>query len=289
VKIPIKKLNSGFEMPVFGLGTWGMGGRYFRDPFNNDKADIIAIREAVKSGISHIDTAEMYAGGHAEELVGKAIADFDREKLFLVSKVSPEHFRFDDVKRSCEKSLKRLEVGYLDLYLLHHPNHSIPIKETMKAMNELLDQGLVKNIGVSNFNKESFDEAQAVSKNKIAANQVHYNLRVREAEISGLVAHHRKNDVMLIAWRPIEKGMLAKDDSGVLEEIAAKYKKTRIQVAINWLILQENVVTLSKSTSPEHLRENLGAVGWQMEKADAEKLKEKFEDQIAVSDVVPLG
>jgi len=286
--IPEKKLHSGFKMPVFGVGTWTMGGKFERDKSSNDKADIAAIKEAVKMGVTHIDTAEMYAGGHAEEMVGEAIKGFERKKLFLVSKVSPSNLTYEGILKSAKRSLEHLNTDYLDLYLIHMPNPSIPIKESMKAMDHLLEQGMIRNIGLSNFSVERFEQAQSHTKNKIVANQLHYNLIFREAEAKGLVEYCRDNDVMLIAWRPVQKGLLTGSDIDILNEMARKYEKTAAQIAINWLVSQPNVVTLSKTSNPQHLRENLGAIGWNMDNKDIEKLRKEFPGQKDVSDAVPL-
>lgn len=115
MKIPTKKLKSGFEVPIYGLDTWQMGGRFERDLNNDDGADIRSIKNAIDLGVTHIDTAEKYAEGHAEELVGEAIKGYDRSKLFLVSKVGSNHLRFHDLLNSAKQSLKRLGVDYLDL------------------------------------------------------------------------------------------------------------------------------------------------------------------------------
>ena len=149
--LPTKKLKNGFSMPVYGLGTWQMGGRENYNPENDDQADITAIKTAIDLGVTHIDTAEMYAEGYSETLVGRAIKTYDRSKLFLVSKVWPTHLRYDDVITSAKASLKRLQTTYLDLYLIHMPNPQIPIKETMRAMDALIEERLVKNIGMKNL------------------------------------------------------------------------------------------------------------------------------------------
>src|SRR5947208_111422 len=119
-------------MPVFGLGTWQMGGRKTRDPQNDDARDITAIRKAIELGITHIDTAESYADGYAETLTGRAIQGFARSKLFIATKIRPENLSPDNIFRSCEASLKRLQVNYLDLYLIHSPNLEVPIEESLK-------------------------------------------------------------------------------------------------------------------------------------------------------------
>jgi len=280
---------TGFRMPVFGIGTWQMGGRYIRNPLNDDTRDIEAIKTAIELGVTHIDTAEIYALGWAEKLVAKAIKDFDRKKLFIVSKVAGNHASYEGVLKACEKSLKRLETNYLDLYLIHWYDKRFNLENTMRALDELYKKGLIKNIGVSNFTKERLAEAQSYTKNKIVCDQVHYNLMIREPERKSLLEYCQKNDVMLVAYRPVQKGKFAEAPPPILKELANKYKKTPAQIAINWLIAQDNVVTIAKSSHIEHLKENLGAIGWQMEKSDIEKLRHEFPNQKAVSDIVELA
>lgn len=138
------------EVSNIGLGTYGMGGKTLPD-YKNDSGEIEAIKYAIKNNINLIDTAEYYSGGHSEELIGKAIKDFNREDIFIISKVWPTHLHYDDVIKSAKASLKRLDTDYIDLYLIHWPNPKIPVKETLDAMDELMKNGLIKNIGVSNF------------------------------------------------------------------------------------------------------------------------------------------
>ncbi len=275
-------------MPVFGFGTWQMGGKEDRNPENNDEADILAIQQAIEAGITHIDTAERYAGGYAETLAGVAMQKYPREKLFLASKVAPYHLRYDDVLTSLDATLKRLQTTYLDLYYIHSANPDIPIAETMKAMDKLLEEGLIKNIAVSNFTVERMKEAQTHTKNKIVATQVHYNLIFREPERKGVLKYCQENDIMLVAYRPVQKGLLTSSNNELMNELCKKYQKIPSQIAINWLTSQKNVVTLSKMGSEEHLEENLGAIGWEMEKEDVEKLDQDFPGQQDVSDSAPL-
>jgi len=287
--IEIKTSNDGFTLSVFGLGTWMMGGRFSRDPNNNDERDIRAIRRALKQGITHIDTAELYAAGHAEELVGQAIKELDRSSLFIVSKVWDNHLKYDDLITAAKNSLVRLGTDYLDLYLIHKPNPNVPLRETMKAMDTLLEQGMIRNIGVSNFTIERIQEAQSYTKNKIVATQVHYNLMYREPELKGVLRYCQENDIFLIAWRPVEKGVLATGEIRVVDEMCTKYSKSPAQIAINWLISQHKVVTLSTMRSPEHLQENLGALGWKMSEEDIELIREHFPNQQKISNRVPLS
>jgi diketogulonate reductase-like aldo/keto reductase len=288
--IPTKKLKNGFEMPVYGLGTWQMGGLLKRDLNNNDAADIHAIEAAIDMGITHLDTAEIYAEGYAEILLGKAILKYDRSRLFLASKVYTQiHAKYDDVINACRNSLKRLGTSYLDLYLTHRRNPSdVSYKETMRAMDELIDEGLVKNIGFCNYRLSDIKEAQSYAKHKLVAAQMHYNLQIREIEHKEILNYCQENDIMLIAWRPIQKGALVNNPPKIMQKMMEKYNKTASQVAINWLISQENVVTLSKTRSVNHLRDNLGALEWGMEKEDVEELRKNYPDQQKISDSVPL-
>lgn len=288
ITIPAKQLKNGFTMPVYGLGTWQMGGQHSYNLDNNDEADITAIKTAIDEGITHIDTAESYAEGYAEKLLGKAIKDYDRSKLFLVSKVAPAHLRYDDLIRSAKASLQRIGTSYLDLYLIHRFSPEISLKETMRAMDTLLKQGLTKQIGVCNFNVARLQEAQSYTNNKIVANQVHLNLRYREAEKKGIVKYCQENDIFFIAWRPLQKGMLVNEKFSILTKIADKYHKTPAQIALNWLISQDHIITLSKTRDQQHLEENLGAVGWTLKPEDIEILRQQFPNQEYISDTIPL-
>jgi diketogulonate reductase-like aldo/keto reductase len=284
--IPTKRLQNGFTLPVYGLGLWQMGGRRETD-YSRDDIEVAAIKAALDAGITHIDTAELYGHGHAEELLGKALPGYDRKKLIIASKVLPEHQSYEGVLRACEASLRRIGTDYLYLYLLHqYPQTGLPVAETMKAMNYLVDQGMVKNIGVSNLTIRRFVEAQEHSTHKLVCNQLHYNVQIREVEVKGLLAYCQQNDVMLVAWRPLQKGEIR--GVAILQELAEKYHKTPSQIAINWLISQPNVVTISKTSSMAHLKENLGALGWAMSDEDIERIRTGFPNRQFVSGAVPL-
>lgn len=155
--------------------------------------------------MSHSDTAEMYGCGHSEELVGEAISGFDRKDLFITTKVSPEHLRYNDLIASAKASLRRLRTEYIDLYLIHMPNPEIPIKETMKAFDFLVESGLIRHIGVGNFSVEQMREAQMHTQNKIVANQIEYNLLARNQGMltidmeSRIVSYCQEKGILVIA------------------------------------------------------------------------------------------
>lgn len=286
MNIPTKKLQSGFEIPVYGLGMWLMGGKRSVDT-THDTQNIETIRAAIELGVTHFDTAESYAAGHSEEVLGTAIQDIDRNKLLLATKVSGDNQSYDGVRRSFDESLKRLKTDYIDLYILHtYPDEGIDIKETMRALDELVAQGAIKHIGASNMTPKRFADAQQNTQNKIVCNQLHYNVQYREAEASGALEHAQQNDTFLVAWRPIQKGAIP--PTSVIADLAAKYNKTPTQIMLNWLISQQNVVTISKTSSVDHLKENLGALDWTMEPEDIEKIRRNFPHQEIISDTYPL-
>lgn len=279
-----KTLKCGFSMPVLGMGTWQMGGRMERDSRNDDAGQIQALKTGLDLGFNLIDTAESYADGKAEELVGEAIRGYDRGKLFLASKVWKTHVAYDDVLRAAENSLKRLGTDYLDLYLYHQVNNEVPLKETMRAFDRLVSEKLVRYIGVSNFALERFKRAQACADHKIVVNQIHYSLSMREPE-SELLPWLQENDVMIQAWRPL-RGV---PDCALLNELCAKYGKTKSQIALNWLIMQKNIVTITASSSARHIQDNLDAAAFEMTPSDVELLTRDFPEKKFISDAVPLS
>ena len=265
-----KKLLNGFEMPVLGIGTFGIGGEHKPD-YSQDKENIKLIRRAINLGYTHLDTAEVYGGGHTEELVGNSIKNFDRKKLFITTKVYPNHLRYEDVINSAKNSLKRLGTDYIDLYLIHAPNLSIPLKETMGAMDYLRDNGLIRNIGVSNFNVKQIKEAQKHTKNKIVANELKYNLWAKDIDLK-TIKYCQENDIMVIAHKPFGRGKIATEKVGLLFDLSKKYSKTEAQIILNWLISKKNTVAIFKTKNLNNLHKNLDSLNFQIDKKDNEKI-----------------
>ena len=270
----LKELGrSGAKVPAIGMGTWGVGGYATRDATHDEEA-IQALRKGIKLGMYLIDTAEMYGNGYAEEIVGKAIKPFPREEVFIVSKVLPEHLHYKDVIKAARNSLKRLGTNFIDLYLIHAPNPKIPLRETMKAMEKLVEDGLVKFIGVSNFGVAEMEETRSyLSRNDIVVNQVEYSLLERSIE-KDVLLYCIKNRITVMAYTPLAKGRLAKDE--FLQEIGKKYGKTSAQVALNWLISKESVIAIPKAINLKHLEENAGAMGWRLTREDIKKISFHF-------------
>jgi diketogulonate reductase-like aldo/keto reductase len=269
---------TGVEVPIIGQGTWMIDG----DPETESRA-IQTLRLGLDLGMSHIDTAEMYGEGHVEELVGKAIAG-RRDEIFLVSKVLPANASYDGTLKACERSLKRLKTDWLDLYLLHWRG-SYPLSETMRAMEKLVAEGLVKYIGVSNFDVEDLMEAEQVLKTEqIACNQVLYNLRDRGIE-RRLLPYCSKKRIAVVGYAPFGHGNFpfpSSREGKLLIEIGRRHNRTPKQVALNYLTRHPSTFTIPKTTRSERVKENSGGVGWQLTEDEANEIDRAFP-------VPPLG
>jgi len=247
------RLASGFRMPLIGLGTHRLAG----------KECVRAVRTAMSLGYRHIDTAEMYAN---EEDIGRAIRGHDRAGLFITSKVWRTHLRRRSLIRSCRASLGRLGTPYLDLYLVHWPDRSVPIKETLAAMKELVAQGLVRSIGVSNFGPSLLQEALKASDIPITNDQVEFHPYLYQRE---LLAFSKRNGVTMTAYCPVAKGTVFRDP--VLSEIGVRHGKTASQVSLRWL-LQHGLAAIPKSGNPAHMRENMDVFGWRLSAAEMRRM-----------------
>lgn len=266
-----------------GLGTWQMGGKAERDPNNDDARDITAIQNAIQAGIKHIDTAEYYADGKAEELVGAAIKDFNRRNLFIASKVR-DKLHYDEVLENCEKSLKRLGIDQLDLYYVHRPSLSIPIEETAKAFNHLVEQKMIKHVGLSNASLETMMLYKRELDVPIFASQCHYNLLIRKPEVLDMFPYCQREGINLIAFRPIQlpipelgvKSLVEKGAYPLLDEMAEKYGKSNAQIAVRWLTHQKGISVVFKTSNPDHLQEIVGAEKFDIEPSDMQRLTDDF-------------
>jgi diketogulonate reductase-like aldo/keto reductase len=255
-KLPVmfsKELcSTGIQLPEIGFGTWCYQG------------GVEPLREAIAQGATFIDTAESYG---TEEIVGQALKGL-RDQVFLATKISPRHFRRQDVIRSAEESLRRLNTDYLDLYQLHWPNYHVPVAETMAAMEELVAAGKIRFIGVSNFSEQEVERAQAaLSKNRIVSNQVLYSLVERTIE-DGLLQYCEARQITILAYSPLARGLQnirSYDQDDVLGAVAAGTGKTRAQVALNWCVRHPSVIALFKADKVEHVRDGCGGSGWKLD------------------------
>lgn len=278
--------RSDLKASVIGLGTG------FRRGITKDSSKVI--EAALDLGITLIDTAEIYGDGLSEKIAGEVIKE-RREQVVLVTKVSGDHLRYDEVLKSAEGSLRRLDIDFIDLYLVHWPNPKVPLGETMRAMERLVNEGKVRYIGVSNFGMSELRKAnEELSRCEVIASEVKYNLLEREVE-DEVLPFCQKEDIAVLAYGPLARGLLTgrftdeysipKDDwrSGdwffkgeslkkgldmveVLKEIAADYGKTAGQVAINWLLAKRIVFPIFGASNVKQVEENCGAAEWRMDK-----------------------
>lgn len=249
--IPTVELSSGNVVPTLGQGTWAMG-----EDSRHRKEEVAALQLGLDLGMSLIDTAEMYANGRAEEVVGEAIAG-RRQHVFLVSKVLPSNASRRGTLKACEGSLRRMKTECLDLYLLHWRG-SFPLGETVEAFDELTRAGKIKFWGVSNFDTPDMQEVHGLAGGKaMATNQVLYNLKRRGIEYD-LLDWCRQRQISIMAYSPIEQGRML--ENKVLKSVASRHGATAAQVALTWLLRQPEVIVIPKAASLEHVRENRGAL-----------------------------
>lgn len=272
-----KKLgNSQIEVSVIGQGCMGIGG-YLSTDTTTDAAYLRSLKLGIDLGMTFIDTAEGYGGGHSEELVGQAVRGI-RDKVFIATKVSPENLPYDLVINAAEGSLRRLNTDYIDLYQVHWPNPSIPVSETMKAMERLIYDGKIRHIGVSNFSIREVNEAsEALASYEINSIQVEYNLFDRSIEEHILPYCEQKN-ITTIAYSPLDQGRIGSGDDKKTElhSIADKYNKTTAQIILNWLVSHPTVIVIPKASSEKHVRENAGAADFQLSDEDIDRISQIF-------------
>jgi diketogulonate reductase-like aldo/keto reductase len=252
--------KTGVMLPEIGIGTW----------YYTGGPDLL--RKAVDFGATLIDTAEHYG---TEEVVGRAIKGI-REKIFVATKVS--HWRREEVLRCAEASLRKLGIDRIDLYQLHWPNATVPMEETIGAMEELVEQGKVRFLGVSNCSIGEMKRAQAaLRKNRIVSNQVRYSLIERTIE-PRILDYCKNNNVTVIGFSPFGHSfqkMLACDPSDALGQVAKETGKTKAQVALNWCIRHPGLVTIPKAGSEAHVSENCRSSGWRLTAEQIELLSRR--------------
>ncbi|HKU66513.1 MAG TPA: aldo/keto reductase [Candidatus Baltobacteraceae bacterium] len=252
---------AGLGVPVIGQGTWDI-------PESGARREeaIRALRRGIELGLTHIDTAEMYGSGAAEEIVGEAIAGTPRESLFVTSKVLPSNASYKGTLSACERSLRRIGTEYLDLYLLHWPG-SHPLEETMRALETLVEQGKTRFIGVSNFDLAQVREAQSYLRGvRLASDQVLYHLKERGPEAQ-LLPYCEQERIALVGYTPFGRGRFPRKEAepgGVLGCIAAAHGKTVRQVILNFLTREPGAFAIPKASHVQHVEENAGADGWQL-------------------------
>ena len=257
--VPTHTLPSGDELPALGLGTYDL----------DDEQTAESVRAALDAGYAHVDTAEGYRN---ETVIGEVLAEHGRDDVFLTSKVLAKHLDYESVIESCEASLDRLGTDYLDLYLIHWPNPAISLRETLHAMERLVDRGLVRNVGVSNFSAYQLSCAHHVADVPIAVNQIEFHPWFQRPD---LVDYCRESDTVIEAAAPLARTDVFDDD--VVRELAETYDRSPAQVILRWA-LDRDVVALPRSSSPEHVRAN-AALDFSITEADRRRLDDRDRDR----------
>ena len=267
-------------LPEIGLGTWKYRG------------GVEPLRRGIELGAFLIDTAEMY---RTEDVVGEAVAGM-RDRVFIATKVLGGHLKYDQVLRAAEGSLRLLGVDCIDLYQVHWPNSRVPIRETMRAMERLVDTGQARYIGVSNFSVKEMEEARAaMTKHPIVSNQVLYSLKRREIE-RDVLPYCQRNQMTVLAYTPLASGSLAPGSASdgrktrgraarlmgrnqgieTLQSIASETGKTTAQVALNWCVSHPGVIAIPKSNTLARTEENCGASGWHLSSEQLRRLDHAY-------------
>lgn len=267
------RLPDGTTVPTLGQGTWYLGEKKALE-----QQEIAALRTGIEGGATLIDTAEMYGDGQSEVLVGKAIAPYDRERLFLISKVYPFHAGKRRIFDACEQSLKRLSTDYLDLYLLHWRG-SVPLEETIACMEQLVAQGKIRRWGVSNLDLDDMQELlQLPGGTGCQANEVLYHLGSRGIEYD-LWPWLREHHIPVIAYCPLLQGgslRRAVAKSPAVAEVAAHHGVKPMQVLLAFVLHQEQVIAIPRSGNPAHVRENLAATEIVLTQSELDTLNTAF-------------
>jgi diketogulonate reductase-like aldo/keto reductase len=258
-------------LPKIGFGTWSIGGGSYPNP-KLDPASMTALRSALEIGYTHFDTAEVYADGHSEELVGRTIRETNtkRENVFITTKVSEAHLTYDDVLKSCENSLRHLNMDYIDLYLIHWPGTGVKYEDTFRALNKLVRDGRVKHLGVSNFKLKLLKQAQELSETPLITNQVPYRLPDQSYVENGVIEYCQKNDILVTAYSPVK--FRSMNVNKILGKIAEAHSATPYQIALAWLVAQPRVITIPMSFNPEHIKENFDAADIELSEKEMSQL-----------------
>lgn len=268
------------KLKVFPIG-FGTG---FSDTeYSEPKKIVNILKKAIDSGINLIDTAENYGNGLSEELVGKAIKR-NRSKILLATKFSPENSSYQQVIKSCNLSLKRLNTDYIDIYQFHWPNPTIPLEESVNALKKLKKDGKIRYIGAGNFSKKEVIKLRKfLGLNDLVSVQTEFNLHEHYIKTSKLLEYCIKNDLNIIAYSPLDQGRVEEMNSKqkqLIEELSKKHNKTGTQIILNWIVNKHPLIPIPKTTSFKHLVENINSVNFQLSDIEYKKIDTIFKPKI---------
>lgn len=265
--------QSGTPIGLIGQGTWYLG-----EHLETWQQELFSLRTGLDQGMTLVDTAEMYGDGAAERLVGQAIQHYDREKLYLVSKVYPHNAGRKNIRHSCQASLKRMGTDYLDLYLLHWRG-SIPLAETVECMEQLMTDGLIREWGVSNLDLDDMKELLSISGGSgCRTDQVLYHLGSRGIEYD-LLPFLRKKDIPVMAYCPLaQAGQLRNGlmNHPAVLETAQVHNATPAQILLSFLLTKPGVIPIPRASKAEHTLENAKAADLRLTREDLKRLDEAF-------------
>ena len=250
--------KTGEKIPILGQGTWGIKSRKGEVYYNSWKK---SLKKGIELGLTHIDTAEIYGFGTSEKVVGDVISEYNRDDLFITSKLFPMHLSFRTMKKAASKSLKRLGINNFDMYLIHWPSPFSSRKKQMKILDYLVKEVKTRYVGVSNFSVEQFEESLSFLNTDLVTNQLHANV-TKQKHMSDSLPYYQKNRVTLTAYSPLgHKGYsnLEGELIGNLNSIAKAHDATIQQIAIAWLINHKNVIAIPKAFKIEHVEANAKA------------------------------
>lgn len=270
----MKQLNfNGVTLPAIGIGTWHMGDS--PQTYAQEKATILY---GLQHGATVIDTAEMYGEGNAEKLVGDVLQDFDRSKVFLISKFYPQNATKDKMKQALDRSLKRLKTNYLDLYLLHWRG-PVPLADTVAGLVELQKAGKIRYWGVSNFDTVDLKELYTLpSGDQVFANEDLYNLANRGIEYD-LLPWQRRHQLPLIAYAPIDQGDSRGQkltENSTIQQIAQAHQVTPMQILLAWTIQAKDIMAIPQTSNVDHMKQNILASGIDLSNQEMQQIDSQF-------------
>ncbi|HSX07767.1 MAG TPA: aldo/keto reductase [Candidatus Saccharimonadales bacterium] len=275
----ILQTKSGKQLHPIGIGTWNISSeldldtsaRYKAKPVHgNEDVEIEALHYSFDKGQNHIDCAELYGGFYTDEVVGQAIAGYNREDLFIADKLWKSSVGNGQVRPTVEQMLKKLGTNYIDLLYIHAPWEGVAWQEAIPQIDELIDEGIVRYFGVSNFTVEQMQEAMQIAKHPLVVNQMNFNLLHKDEVPQAFRDFCKQHGIQVVAYQPIKRQEVL--ENGTVKAIAAAHNATPAQVALAWLI-QLGMLPIPKATQKAHIDENLKAVGLQLTDEEMARLE----------------
>lgn len=274
--------KSGKQLFPIGIGTWNIAGVFNADPtakykgaepsHGNEEAEIEAIRYSISKGQNHLDCAELYGAFYTDEVVGRAIAGLKREDLYIADKLWKTSVGKGLVRPTVEKMLEKLGTDYLDMLYIHAPWDEVNWQEAIPQIDELIDEGIVRDFGVSNFTIADMEQAQKIAKHPIVANQMNYNVLYKDEVDEPFKSYCKEHSIQLIAYQPVKRQEVL--DSETIKTIAKSHDAAPAQIALAWLLTQ-NALPIPKAVNKQHIDENVASIDIRLSEQDLELLNKE--------------